>query len=151
MRRVRHGINRVTLRSHSDPARAANEFLRSESDAFAVTPRHHFGDLGLNFGRGPRRQFFFANVVLLEKSAMIQKHDHFLFSLNDNREIRMRNQQMLADVQHDSAHVVHAHDQLGRRLYFSRDLVQDIARLDDVFFLFGRRGAREEDADVDFA
>ena len=63
----------------------------------------------------------------------------------------MGNEKAFADVEHGAAHVVHPHDQLGRRFHFPRDLGQYIAWFDDVFFFFRRGRAREEDTDVQFA
>jgi len=74
----------------------------AEADAFAISPRHDFGDFSADFARHFGRQFFFANMVLFEKSAVIQKHEQLRLSLNNDREIGMRNQQMLADVEHRS-------------------------------------------------
>ena len=92
MRRVGDGVNRVSLIAKSDPARAPDEFLCPKADALATVPGHYFGDLGCDFGRRFRRQFFFAQMVLSKKTAVIEKHEQFWFALNDNGEIRVRNQ-----------------------------------------------------------
>ena len=73
------------------------------------------------------------------------------FPLDENRELRMRNEQPIADVEHRRAHVVHAHDQLRRGLHLLCDARDDVAAFDDVFLLLGRRIFREQNLHVDRA
>ena len=63
----------------------------------------------------------------------------------------MGNEQMLADVQHRAAQIIHPHDELGRRLQFPCNLCQDVSGLHQIISFFRRRITREENIDVHFA
>ena len=139
---VGHGINRVGLRTEPNPAGAADKFFRAETDAFAVSKGHHFRDFDLHFRGDLGRQFFFLDVILLEESAVIEDHEQFRFALNNDGEVGMRNEQVLADMQHRAAHIVHPHNQLRRRLQFPRNLSQHVSGLYDVLNFFRRRMTR---------
>src|SRR5947208_15191492 len=105
MCRIGHGVNRVSLRAEPNPAGAPDKFFRAEADTFAAVPRHHFSDLGRDFGWRLGRQFFFLYIVLLEKSAVIEHHEHLWFSLTNDREIRIRDEQVLAEMKHHPAQI----------------------------------------------
>ena len=90
-------------------------------------------------------------MELLEESAVIEEDKQFWFALNHDGKIRMRDEQALADMKHRAIQIVHPHDQLGRRFYFARDLLQNVAGFDDVFLFFGRRRARKKNVDIHFA
>ena len=77
--------------------------LGGEANALSVSPSHRLRDLRRDFRRLFGRQLFFPHMVLLEKGAVIKEHNHLCLPLNYKRKIRMRNEQMLPDVQHRPA------------------------------------------------
>src|SRR6266478_1623790 len=58
---------------------------------------------------------------------------------------------MFANVQHRTAHIVHAHNQLGRRFQLPRNLRKDVSGFHHVFHFLRRRVTREQKVDVHFA
>src|SRR5438105_15690013 len=111
MRRIGNGVNRVGLRAEPDPAGAPDKFFGAETDAFATVPRHHFGNFGRGFGWCFGRQFFFAQMVLLEKSAVIEQHEQLWFALYNDGEIRMSDEHVFADVKPRAAPLARSHDE----------------------------------------
>ena len=81
-------------------------------------------------------------MILLEKRAVIEKNNQVRLPLNHNRKVRVRNEQMLSNMQHSAAHIVHAHDQLRCRLQLPRNLRQYVPRFHHVLDLFRRGMAR---------
>ena len=89
MRRIGHGVNRVGLRAEPDPAGAADEFFRAETDAPTATLRHDLGDFRRHFGRLFRTELDLAHMVLLEERTVVEQHHQFAFALDHEAEIRM--------------------------------------------------------------
>jgi len=81
---------------------------------------------------------------------VIEEHNQVRFPLDNNREIGVRNEQMFANVQHRAAHIVHAHDQLRRRLELPRNLRQYVTGFHDVFGLLRRGITRQQNINVHF-
>ena len=112
------------------------------SATLAVDARRLFGRAG---------NFYRADAVTLKEISFVEQRHGLRFALNKKRKLRMRNEQALADVQHDPVQIVRAHDQLGRALRFHRHPRQNVAALHDVFLFLGRRIFGEQDFHVHIA
>src|SRR4029077_19782824 len=90
--RVWDGINGVAGVGKTNPARARLIFTGAETDAFTIFPSQNLSHFGIDPRRLFRRQFHFLDMILLEKLSVVDEDNKFLFRLNKEGEIGIRNQ-----------------------------------------------------------
>src|SRR2546430_17649201 len=100
MARFRHREEEIAGLRQPDPAGAAEPFPGPESNPFAGLPGHDFSDASRDPRRLFRREANIFNVIPLKELTVIEQDNGLRFALDEDGEIRARNEEMLSDPQH---------------------------------------------------